>query len=113
MFGSNMYGIKEIDVAGLHSLLTEKKGVVLVDVRSENEVAYGIIEGAQHLPLHLLPIKADEINKDTNTIFYCRTGARSAQACAFMAAKGNNNVYNLQGGIMAWMQSGLALAKVA
>lgn len=113
MFGSNMYGIKEIDVAGLRSLLSEKKGVVLVDVRSENEVAYGIIEGAQHLPLHLLPLKADEINKDANTIFYCRTGARSAQACAFMTAKGNNNVYNLQGGIMAWMQSGLALAKVA
>lgn len=113
MFGSNMYGIKEIDVAGLRSLLSEKKKIVLVDVRSDNEVAYGIIEGAQHLPLHLLPIKADELDKDTHTIFYCRSGARSAQACAFMAAKGHNNVYNLQGGIIAWVQAGLALAKEA
>lgn len=113
MFGSNMYGIKEIDVAGLYSLLSEKKKIALVDVRSDNEVAYGVIEGAQHLPLHLLPIKADELDKETHTIFYCRSGARSAQACAFMAAKGHNNVYNLQGGIMAWMQSGQPLAKVA
>jgi rhodanese-related sulfurtransferase len=113
MFGSNMFGIKEIDVAGLHALLSEKKNFVLVDVRSDNEVAYGVIEGAVHLPLHLLPIKADELDKDAHTIFYCRSGARSAQACAFMAAKGYGNVYNLQGGIMAWAQSGLALAKVA
>ncbi len=113
MFGSNMYGFKEIDVAGLNSLLSEKKGVALVDVRGENEVIYGVIEGAQHLPLHLLPIKADELDKDTHTIFYCRSGARSAQACAFMAARGHGNVYNLRGGIMAWTQSGLSLAKVA
>jgi rhodanese-related sulfurtransferase len=113
MFGSNMFGIKEIDVAGLHSLLSEKKKLALVDVRSENEVAYGVIEGALHLPLHLLPIKADELDKDVHTIFYCRSGARSAQACAFMAAKGHDNVYNLQGGIIAWAQSGLALAKAA
>ncbi|MDD5240194.1 MAG: rhodanese-like domain-containing protein [Sulfuricella sp.] len=108
-----MFGIKEIDVHGLHSLLGEKEKFVLVDVRGDNEVAYGVIEGAQHLPLHLLPIKADEFDKNIHTIFYCRSGARSAQACAFMAAKGHDNVYNLQGGIMAWMQSGLALAKVA
>lgn len=113
MFGSNMYGFKEIDVAGLHALLSEKKNIALVDVRSDSEVAYGVIEGAQHLPLHLLPIRADEMDKDVHTIFYCRSGARSAQACAFMAAKGYGNVYNLQGGIMAWVQSGLALAKVA
>lgn len=113
MFGSNMYGFKEIDVAGLHSLLSEKKKIALIDVRSDNEVAYGVIEGAQHLPLHLLPIKADELDKDVQTIFYCRSGARSAQACAFMAAKGYGNMYNLQGGIMAWVQSGLGLAKVA
>jgi rhodanese-related sulfurtransferase len=108
-----MYGFKEIDVAGLHSLLSEKKNIALVDVRSDNEVAYGVIEGARHMPLHLLPIKADELDKDVHTIFYCRSGARSAQACAFMAAKGYSNVYNLQGGIMAWVQSGLALAKAA
>ena len=108
-----MFGIKEIDVAGLNALLGEKKNLALVDVRGDNEVIYGVIEGAQHLPLHLLPIKADELDKEMHTIFYCRSGVRSAQACAFMAAKGHDNVYNLQGGIIAWVQSGLALAKVA
>lgn len=113
MFGSNAFGIKEIDVAGLHSLLSEERNLVLVDVRNDNEVAYGVIEGALHLPLHLLPIKADELDKEVHTVFYCRSGARSAQACAFMAARGRGNVYNLQGGIMAWTRSGLALVRVA
>ena len=114
MFGStmNMYGIKEIDAAGLYSLLNEKKSIALVDVRSDNEIAAGVIEGAQHLPLHLLPIRADDLDKSVHTIFYCRSGARSAQACAFMAARGHDNVYNLQGGVIAWAQAGLVLTKI-
>lgn len=112
MFGFGGYGFKEIDVSGLRAL-AEEHPVVLVDVRGDNEVAYGVIEGAQHIPLHLLPLRADEIGKDAHTVFYCRSGARSAQACAFLAARGHDKVYNLQGGVMAWMQSGQALAKVA
>lgn len=113
MFGMNMYGFKEIDAEGLNALLSNEKKITLVDVRSENEVLYGVIEGAQHLPLHLLPIKADELDKNAHTVFYCRSGARSAQACAFLAAKGYGNLYNLRGGIIGWTQSGQTLAKVA
>jgi rhodanese-related sulfurtransferase len=112
MYGFGGYGFKEIDAAGLQQMLQEK-AVALIDVRGESEVAYGIIDGARHIPLHLLPLRAEELDKDTPTIFYCRTGARSAQACLFMASRGHGNVYNLQGGIMAWMQSGRDLAKVA
>lgn len=112
MFGFSGYGFKEIDVSGLRALAQEQS-VVIVDVRGDTEVAYGMIEGAQHIPLHLLPLRADEIGKDVHTVFYCRSGARSAQACAFLAARGYDKVYNLQGGVMAWMQSGQGLAKVA
>ncbi|MFP5382365.1 MAG: rhodanese-like domain-containing protein [Gammaproteobacteria bacterium] len=41
----------------------------------------------------------------------CRSGARSAQACAFMASKGYGNMHNLSGGIMAWARSGNALSQ--
>jgi rhodanese-related sulfurtransferase len=112
MFGFSGYGFKEIDVSGLRALAQEHP-VVLVDVRGDTEVAYGMIEGAQHIPLHLLPLRAEEISKEVHTVFYCRSGARSAQACAFLASKGHSKVYNLQGGVMAWMQSGMGLAKVA
>lgn len=112
MFNPNMYGFAEIDAGGLMKLL-ENSEINLIDVRSEGEVAYGMIGGARHIPLHLLPLKATELDRNIPQIYYCRTGARSAQACAFMAAQGHKQCYNLQGGIMAWVQSGLALGKAA
>jgi len=43
-------------------------------------------------------------------VFYCQMGGRSAQAAAFAAANGFSDVYNLQGGIAAWMQAGLPVS---
>lgn len=112
MFNPNMYGFAEIDAGGLLKLM-ENGEIDLIDVRSEGEVAYGMISGARHIPLHLLPLKANEMNRTAPQVYYCRTGARSAQACAFMAAQGHRQCYNLQGGIMGWVQSGLAVASAA
>ena len=105
MFGA--YGIKEVDVEFLHG---GKDAIHLIDVRTESEVSAGVIDGAIHIPLHLLPIKAHEIPQDKPVVIYCRSGARSAQACAFMASQGFANMHNLAGGIMAWARSGNALS---
>ncbi len=106
-----MYGIKEIDVNEL-SLQMENppKNIKLIDVRTPAEVARGKITGSENLPLHVIPLKVDEFSNDDTIIFYCQTGARSAQACAFMASKGVDNVYNLRGGIVTWAQMGLPIA---
>jgi rhodanese-related sulfurtransferase len=99
---------KNIDAAALCEM--QASGPVrLVDVRTDAEVAQGIIEGAVHLPLHLLPIKREELHDGVPTVFYCRSGARSGQACAFFAANGYANVYNLEGGIIAWMRAGMSV----
>ncbi|OJZ16979.1 MAG: sulfurtransferase [Thiobacillus sp. 65-29] len=105
MFG--LSGFKEIDPTYTSELAA--KGAHLVDVRTEAEVAQGVIDGAIHIPLHLLPLRAADIPQDKPVVFYCRTGARSAQACAFMASKGYANTHNLSGGIMAWARSGNAV----
>lgn len=107
-----MYGIKEIDIEGLQSL-QDAGNCILIDVRSDAEVARGMIDGAAHLPLHLLPMRAQDIRQDIPTVFYCQSGGRSAQACAFMTSRGYGNVYNLRGGIMAWARSGMGLGRVA
>lgn len=107
-----MYGIKEVDIQGLLAMQNEGE-CLLLDVRTDGEVAQGMIKGAQHLPLHLIPLKADDLEKEIPVVIYCRTGARSAQACAFLAGKGYQNVYNLQGGIMAWAKYGLEIAHAA
>ena len=108
MFG-NMYGFKEIDPAQLAELRL-RQSIKLIDVRTDAEFAAGHIEGATHLPLHILPFKADSLLGAEPVVFYCRSGARSAQAAAFMASRGMSDVYNLVGGIMAWAQAGQALA---
>jgi rhodanese-related sulfurtransferase len=103
-----MYGISEIDAETLDSLRREG-AVDLVDVRTEAEVAQGVIEGARHVPLHLVPIREGDFNRDIATVFYCRSGSRSAQACMYMAGRGHGQVYNLRGGVIDWNRSGRRL----
>ena len=72
----------------------------------EAEIARGRIKGANSLPLHLLPLRLHELDRNKPTVFYCQMGGRSAQAAAFAAAQGHANVFNLQGGITAWYHAG-------
>lgn len=104
-----MFSIKELDVNTLKQFIDEGKNVRLLDVRSVAEMAAGVIPNAEKLPLHTLPVRLNEINNDELCVLYCRSGARSAQGVGFMAAQGFDNVYNLQGGIMAWQRQGMPL----
>ncbi len=115
-----MYNIKEIDVNELSQQLdTLADNVRLIDVRTPAEVARGRLSGSENIPLHVIPLKIDELRSgekngeksDEKIIFYCQTGARSAQACAFMTSKGIDNVYNLRGGIVTWARMGLPIAQ--
>ncbi len=80
--------------------------VLLVDVRNDDEVARGIIEGAIHIPLALLPLQCDALNHAESIVFYCHSGVRSAHAAAFAVNKGYKNVYNLSGGVLSWARAG-------
>ena len=101
--------IKEVDAFGLQRMRTQGE-VELFDVRTELEFAQGAIPGAKHMPLHMLPLVADQMENEKPLVFICRSGARSAQACAFLASKGFANVYNLRGGVLGWTQAGMTLA---
>lgn len=98
---------QDLDAQGLQSLLSSKPGVRLIDVRTPAEVGRGAIPGAKNIPLHLLPLAVAELGDDVPTVLYCQSGARSAQACGFLASHGHRNIYNLRGGIMGWQQNGL------
>lgn len=104
-----MSGFRNITVAELQAML-QRDGLRLVDVRTDAEVARGRIPQGDFLPLHLLPMRLNELDKAKPTVFYCQMGGRSAQAAAFAAANGFSDVYNLQGGIAAWMQAGLPVS---
>lgn len=78
---------------------------VIIDVRTDDEVAEGIIENAKHLDIHQPQAFMEGLNdldKDGNYYVYCRAGSRSSQACQIMEQLGFKNTYNLSGGFSNW-----------
>jgi rhodanese-related sulfurtransferase len=78
-----MASYKEIDSTTL-SALVSTESVTLVDVRTDEEIKRGIIQGALHIPLHMLPLRINELEGNNSLVFYCHSGIRSAQACSYM-----------------------------
>ena len=105
-----MSGYKDIDVSKLEEML-QKGGVRLLDVRTDAEIAQGRIPQGESMPLHLIPLQMGGMDRNETTVFYCRSGGRSAQAAAFFAANGFADVYNLQGGIIAWANAGMPIKR--
>ncbi len=101
-----MYGFQEIDPSTLARWQQEGVALRLVDVRTPAEVARGIIPAGESIPLHLLPIFPPRVEAGEKLVFYCQSGARSAQACLFMSQRGATEAYNLAGGILAWVREG-------
>jgi rhodanese-related sulfurtransferase len=83
---------------------------MLLDIRSAGELAQGMLPEAEHMPMHLIPLRINELPKDKDVILYCHSGARSYHACAYLAQQGYENIINLQGGILNWARSGYQLA---
>lgn len=105
-----MKSYSEIEASELSSMMNQSK-VMLVDVRNNDEVEHGMIKGAMHIQLALLPLQYDKLSKAETVIFYCHSGIRSAHAADFAVAKGIRGVYNLAGGVVAWAKAGYTLTK--
>ncbi|GAA4270699.1 rhodanese-like domain-containing protein [Hyunsoonleella aestuarii] len=85
-------------------LAQDEKAVVL-DVRTDNEVADGIIPNAIHIDIYKgqeFVAAIEDLDKSKNYYVYCRSGNRSRQACQIMEQLGFENAYNLEGGILDW-----------
>ena len=52
--------------------------------------------------LNLFQMESISLKKSNSIYVYCRSGARSSQACELMTQFGFENVYNLEGGITEW-----------
>jgi adenylyltransferase/sulfurtransferase len=96
--------MKEIDVHTLKQMQDEGKDFQLIDVREPNEYETANL-GGELIPLATVLDNADKISKDKMVVIHCRSGKRSASAInALESHFGFENLYNLQGGIMAYAQ---------
>lgn len=87
------------------SQLENDTNAVILDVRTDAEVADGIIQNAIHIDIFKGQGFVDEVealDKTKNYYIYCRSGNRSGQACAIMNQLGFENTYNLLGGMLEW-----------
>jgi adenylyltransferase/sulfurtransferase len=95
--------VKEITAAELYELQVKGTRYQLIDVREPYE--YDIVNiGAELIPLATVTEQADKFNKDIPVIVHCKMGGRSAKAIRELEEKfGFTNLYNLKGGILAYI----------
>jgi rhodanese-related sulfurtransferase len=94
-------GIKQISPRDLD----QKKGIVLLDVRTNKEYTQGHIPGAVHIPLTEIGDKVKKLKKDKDIIVFCQNGNRSIWAIKRLMGMGYKNLYNLKGGYRAWKRT--------
>ncbi|MFD1551270.1 rhodanese-like domain-containing protein [Putridiphycobacter roseus] len=88
----------------LEKMIQENADITIIDVRTDEEIAEGMIPNAKHhnvfSPDFMSEIEAYDPNKAY--VMICRSGARSGQACMQMMGAGFQKIYNLEGGMMGW-----------
>lgn len=84
----------------------------VIDVRFEHELdgPLGAIAGAEHIDRRELADRVEAL-KDDSLLVVCRSGRRSAAACAALAELGHGDVTNLAGGMIAWNDAGLPVER--
>jgi rhodanese-related sulfurtransferase len=115
-------GYKNVSVCKAEKMI-EKEDVFLLDVRTPAEFNKTHIEGATLIPLknvsaqdpialppeELLPARINEVPADKKILVYCKTGGRSATASSLLINAGYKKVYNMEGGIDAWLAKGFTV----
>ncbi len=105
LFGTKP-AVPETDVATLARERALGNNVQIIDVREPDEFAAGHLPGARLIPLGQLPARTGELDPSQPIVVVCRSGNRSATATEFLLKCGFQNVRNLAGGMIAWVQAG-------
>ena len=85
-------------------LVQEASGQALIlDVRTPDETAAGIVQGALLIPMDEIEERRSELPTDGRPVLvYCAMGGRSAAVCDHLAKDGMQGLHNLAGGFGAW-----------
>ena len=106
ILGGQQLGYKTISVSDASTMIQSSPNLLVVDVRTPQEYAQGHLKGAINIPLSDLPLRIGGLVRNRPILVYCQTGYRSAQASAILVKAGFTQVYNMDGGMTAWINSG-------
>jgi sulfur-carrier protein adenylyltransferase/sulfurtransferase len=95
--------LREITAKELYDWQVTGEPFQLIDVREPHE--YAIVNiGGELIPLGTVAGKSDLIDRDKKVVVHCKVGGRSAKAIRELEEKfGFTNLYNLKGGILAYI----------
>ncbi len=102
-----MTQVKEINPAKAYKMISNGEAI-LIDVREDIEIAQNAIDGAIHVPMSMFDPSLIPIESGKKFVFLCTHGIRSFQVSQYLISQGIlDDVYNLSGGLAAWIEAGL------
>ncbi len=102
-----------VEAAGLLAGQSSQRPVQVLDVRTPEEFQAGCLRGAKNIDIRSGTFEQQiaALDKSATYLVYCRTGKRSADAAGRMKQAGFTNVMDLQGGFVAWGDSGNSVSQ--
>ncbi len=95
---------KNISVEKLKLMIVENQDFILLDVRELPELNICKLEYTEHIPMGQLPNNLAKLDKSKTIVVYCRSGGRSGACVDYLLGQGFKDVFNLEGGILAWAE---------
>jgi rhodanese-related sulfurtransferase len=91
------------------------QGAIVLDLRSKAAYDAGHIGDARNVPAAELEAQAESLKKwrDKSLITYCDSGINGASSARVLTKLGFTKVFNLQGGLNAWIKENMPLVKTA
>jgi methyl-accepting chemotaxis protein len=114
-FISDLLGVAEgVSIQNISPLEAIKNiaSMQVIDVRRDDEIKKGAIENYKSILLDEdFESKLKNLDKEKFYLFVCRSGGRSSRAARIAQGQKFSNIFNLSGGMQAWIDQGLPLIK--
>ena len=96
--------IRDISPRELSERIARGEDIQLIDVREKWEWDISRIPGAKLIPLGAIREAAASLDRNRETVLYCKVGARSLYAADELTGLGFTKLANLSGGILRWSE---------
>lgn len=110
---SSSQQIKTVSIQEAQNLIADKEGLVIVDLRTDNELENGKLKDAVQINFNDPDFKTriETLDKSKPYLIYCHSGGRSGQTKSLMKQSGFDEVYEMSAGFSGWSQQNLPLEK--
>jgi rhodanese-related sulfurtransferase len=96
--------VETVSVDQAKSLISSTNDLVILDVRTPEEVSQGTLPNATIIDINSPNFESEvlKLDKSKPTLVYCKAGGRSTKACEMMNKAGFEKLYNMKEGYSNW-----------